>query len=58
MINSEKKRINKLTKFRKEKDSLGYVDVPNNKYWGAQTQRSLENFNIGSDIIPVELIHA
>ena len=47
-----------MTKFRKEKDSLGYVDVPNNKYWGAQTQRSLENFNIGSDIIPVELIHA
>ena len=30
--------------FRKEKDSIGYIDVPADKYWGAQTQRSIENF--------------
>ena len=34
-------------KTRKEKDSIGYVEVPINKYWGAQTQRSLVNFDIG-----------
>ena len=33
--------------FRKEKDSIGYVDVPADKYWAAQTQRSMENFKIG-----------
>ena len=32
--------------FRKEKDSIGYIDVPADKYWAAQTQRSLENFKI------------
>ena len=33
-------------KYRKEKDSIGYVSVPADKYWGAQTQRSKENFKI------------
>ena len=34
---------------RSEFDSLGRIDVPANRYWGAQTQRSLEHFNIGDD---------
>lgn len=44
--------------FRKEKDSLGYVDVPADKYWAAQTQRSKENFKIGGHLMPVEVIRA
>ena len=43
---------------RKETDSLGEVEVPNDKLWGAQTQRSLEHFNIGQDLIPREMIAA
>ena len=45
-------------KTRKEKDSLGYVDVPADKYWGAQTQRSKENFPIGTELMPQEIIEA
>lgn len=44
--------------FRKEKDSIGYIDVPAGKYWAAQTQRSSENFKIGGHKIPVEVIRA
>lgn len=44
--------------FRKEKDSIGYVDVPAQRYWGAQTQRSSENFKIGGHRMPVEIIRA
>ncbi|MBY0384594.1 class II fumarate hydratase [bacterium] len=44
--------------FRIEKDSLGDVKVPADKYWGAQTQRSLENFKIGGDRFPREMIRA
>ena len=43
---------------RKETDSLGEVDVPADKLWGAQTQRSLEHFSIGRDLIPREMITA
>src|SRR5260221_11877596 len=43
---------------RKESDSLGVVEVPADKLWGAQTQRSLENFSIGRDLIPREMITA
>jgi fumarate hydratase class II len=43
---------------RKETDSLGVVEVPADKLWGAQTQRSLEHFNIGKDLIPREMITA
>jgi fumarate hydratase, class II len=43
---------------RKETDSLGEVDVPSDKLWGAQTQRSLEHFSIGHDLIPREMIPA
>lgn len=45
-------------KTRKEKDSLGYVEVPADKYWGAQTQRSLQNFRIGKENMPEEIIEA
>jgi len=47
-----------MTDIRKETDSLGEVDVAADKLWGAQTQRSLEYFSIGSDLIPRELIAA
>jgi fumarate hydratase class II len=43
---------------RREFDSLGDVEVPANRYWGAQTQRSLEHFNIGNDRMPKEVYHA
>ncbi len=45
-------------KFRKEKDSMGIVQVPADKYWAAQTQRSSENFQIGGHRIPIEVIRA
>jgi len=44
--------------FRKETDSLGEVEVPADKLWGAQTQRSLEHFSIGTDLMPREMITA
>lgn len=44
--------------YREEKDSLGIIEVPADKYWGAQTQRSFENFKIGGQKIPLEVIHA
>jgi len=44
--------------YRKEKDSIGYVDVPADKYWGAQTQRSFQNFKIGGQKMPEEIIRA
>src|SRR5262252_3493259 len=43
---------------RREFDSLGDVDVPADRYWGAQTQRSLEHFNIGNDRMPKQVYHA
>ena len=45
-----------MTNTRIETDSLGEVDVPSDKLWGAQTQRSLEHFSIGMDLIPREMI--
>lgn len=44
--------------FRKEKDSIGYIDVPADKYWAAQTQRSMQNFKIGGQKMPKEVIQA
>jgi Lyase len=46
------------TGLRREFDSLGDVEVPADRYWGAQTQRSLEHFNIGHDRMPKEVYHA
>jgi fumarate hydratase, class II len=45
-----------MAETRKEADSLGEVDVPADKLWGAQTQRSLAYFSIGKDLIPREMI--
>ncbi len=44
--------------YRQEHDSMGVVSVPTDRYWGAQTQRSLENFPIGTEKMPVEIIRA
>jgi fumarate hydratase, class II len=44
--------------YRIEKDTMGEVKVPADKYWGAQTQRSKENFTIGGHLMPVEVIQA
>lgn len=44
--------------YRIERDSFGELKVPMNKYWGAQTQRSLENFKIGNEKMPLEIIEA
>jgi fumarate hydratase, class II len=46
------------TGMRPEFDSLGPVEVPADRYWGAQTQRSLQHFNIGHDRMPKEVYHA
>ena len=43
---------------RKEKDSMGTIEVPSDKYYGAQTQRSFENFKIGGESFPREFIRA
>lgn len=43
---------------RVETDSTGQIEVDNDKYWGAQTQRSIEHFSIGSDLMPIEVIKA
>src|ERR1700756_2950909 len=47
-----------MSDFRTEADSLGRVEVPADKLWGAQTQRSLQHFSIGQDLIPREMIAA
>lgn len=47
-----------MATFRKEKDSMGYINVPADAYWGAQTQRSSENFKIGGHKMPIEIINA
>ncbi|WP_449540211.1 class II fumarate hydratase [Ferdinandcohnia sp. Marseille-Q9671] len=44
--------------FRIEKDTMGEIKVPADKYWGAQTQRSRENFRIGTEKMPLEVIEA
>jgi len=47
-----------MAKTRSETDSFGPIEVPADRYWGAQTQRSLENFRIGTERIPLPVIHA
>lgn len=44
--------------YRIEKDTIGEIKVPADKYWGAQTQRSLQNFKIGEQLMPLEIVHA
>lgn len=47
-----------MADFRTESDSIGIVEVPTDRLWGAQTQRSLQHFSIGRDLIPQEMITA
>src|SRR5687768_11230152 len=48
-----------VTTTRSETDSFGPIDVPGDAYWGAQTQRSIENFPFGPrEVMPAELVHA
>ncbi|MHB2266181.1 class II fumarate hydratase [Aliihoeflea sp. PC F10.4] len=47
-----------MTTTRTETDTFGPIDVPANRYWGAQTQRSIENFRIGTEKMPLPLVHA
>src|SRR3546814_12372 len=47
-----------MAKTRSETDSMGAIEVPADRYWGAQTQRSLENFRIGTERMPEPLIRA
>ncbi|MEM7332718.1 MAG: class II fumarate hydratase [Chloroflexota bacterium] len=44
--------------FRIEKDTMGEIQVPDDKYWGAQTQRSIQNFKIGGQKMPKEIVYA
>ena len=52
------KNIENNTGYRIEHDTMGEVKVPTDRYWGAQTQRSYENFKIGNQKMPAEIIHA
>ncbi len=47
-----------IMEYRIERDSIGEVKVSADKYWAAQTQRSVENFKIGSQTMPIEIIKA
>ena len=47
-----------MATYRSESDSMGAIDVPADKLWGAQTQRSLEHFRISTEKMPAALIHA
>ena len=44
--------------YRIERDSMGEMQVPADRYWGAQTQRSYQNFKIGTERMPMEIVHA
>ena len=44
--------------YRIEKDSMGEMQVPADRYWAAQTQRSFQNFKIGGELMPREITHA
>ncbi len=50
--------MDSIQNFRIEHDSMGDILVPSDRYWGAQTQRSLENFRIGGERMPVEIVRA
>ena len=47
-----------MTATRIERDSIGEISVASDRYWGAQTQRSLQNFRIGIERMPIEVVHA
>jgi len=47
-----------MSRTRIESDSIGTIEVPADRYWGAQTQRSFQNFDIGGERMPLEVVHA
>lgn len=47
-----------MSDYRIERDTIGEIKVPSDKYWGAQTQRSKQNFKIGTEKMPIEVIYA
>lgn len=47
-----------LSDYRIERDTIGEIKVPSDKYWGAQTQRSKQNFKIGTERMPIDVIYA
>ncbi|MBI5322373.1 class II fumarate hydratase [Bradyrhizobium sp.] len=51
-------RSSRSTSTRTETDSFGPIEVPSDRYWGAQTQRSRQNFRIGTDRMPIAIVHA
>src|SRR6186713_545085 len=53
-----KPRSKPPNKTRSESDAFGSLDLPGDAHWGAQTQRSLQNFRIGTERMPLPLIHA
>ena len=53
-----KSRAKTRRKTRVETDAFGPLAIPADKLWGAQTQRSLHNFRIGSERMPIEIVHA
>ncbi len=55
---SSERAVMNTSKTRLESDSIGQIEVPADKYWGAQTQRSLQNFDIGGETMPPALIRA
>ncbi len=58
MTQSAAKPQGNMAKTRTESDSFGNIEVASDRYWGAQTQRSLQNFKIGNETMPQPLIHA
>ena len=53
-----RKEISESKSTRSETDSFGPIDVPADRYWGAQTERSRQNFKIGQDRMPIAIVHA
>ncbi|MFT9600311.1 class II fumarate hydratase [Mesobacillus sp.] len=47
-----------MSEYRVERDTIGEINVPSDKYWGAQTQRSKQNFKIGTERLPIDVIYA
>ncbi|MDO8875391.1 MAG: class II fumarate hydratase [Pseudolabrys sp.] len=58
MVKTQKSTQQSTIKTRTESDSFGPLDIPADKLWGAQTERSLRNFRIGTERMPIEIIHA
>jgi hypothetical protein len=56
--NCIKPKMTETVKFRVEKDTMGSIEVEASRYWGAQTERSRRNFNIGGEKMPLPLIYA